>query len=68
MTPETVFPICEFCHFRASVCEHHLTPRSQGGLETVWLCHKCHSKAHTSGTRAFREALETGRSLSEKPL
>ena len=60
--PETVFPICEFCHFRKAICQHHLIPRSQAGRDEpenrAWLCHKCHVLAHTSGTRAFREALK----------
>jgi 5-methylcytosine-specific restriction endonuclease McrA len=61
LTPVQDFPICEFCHFRRAVCQHHLLPKSQGRVsdETnlVWLCHRCHVLAHEKGTEAFRECL-----------
>ena len=25
---------------------HHVVPKSRGGIRTVWLCQNCHNKAH----------------------
>ena len=37
--------------------EHHLTPKSQGGRETVLICQECHSAIH---------GLYTNKELQEK--
>jgi hypothetical protein len=47
---------CFNCGAEASH-DHHVVPRSLGGVETVPLCHNCHGKAHgrTGGFRSTRE-------------
>jgi hypothetical protein len=49
---------CELCERTvARVTEHHLTPRSEGGRETVRFCAPCHRQVH---------ALYTNRTLSAR--
>ena len=55
--------ICEFCKKRASVCIHEIEPKSL--VPAIWwleenriaLCHICHDKVHSTGTRKMAEKL-----------
>lgn len=38
---------CALCEREvAQLTDHHLVPRSEGGTETVPLCHPCHKSVH----------------------
>lgn len=46
--------------------QHHVVPRSLGGVATVPLCHDCHGKAH-GRSRGFRDTSElTSKALAVK--
>jgi hypothetical protein len=50
---------CFNCGSRADH-DHHVVPRSLGGVATVPLCHACHGKAH-GRERGFRDTNELTR-------
>jgi hypothetical protein len=50
---------CFNCGSRADH-DHHVVPRSLGGVATVSLCHACHGKAH-GRERGFRDTNELTR-------
>lgn len=41
---------CVFCKIKTLTRQHHLTPRSKGGEETVSCCETCEGYIHSSWT------------------
>lgn len=51
---------CFNCNCNGELHDHHVVPRSLGGLATVPLCHVCHGKAH-GRQHGFRDIAELTR-------
>jgi len=61
---------CFECGRRAKY-EHHVVPRIRGGTQCVWLCGRCHSKAHCdqlnmSISSLTKEAMDIKRKNNER--
>lgn len=42
--------ICVFCKMTTNVRQHHLTPKSKGGIKTASCCETCESFIHKTWT------------------
>lgn len=47
----TTLNLCVGCKAAYGQHEHHVVPKSMGGVGTVWLCEDCHSKIHGKDLR-----------------
>jgi hypothetical protein len=62
-------PLCAVCGSTAGIEAHHLYLKADGCPDdlTVWLCHKCHGRAHAMARRInLSEAIRKGQAAKRK--
>lgn len=59
---------CAHCGATCNIDYHHTVPRSEGGTETIALCHACHVKHHSSKGDFKRWGKRGGQKTAQNPL
>jgi hypothetical protein len=54
---------CYECETTEDLQEHHVVPRSRGGIKTVTLCYECHMKAHGRDSKGLNHGKLTSEGM-----